>query len=629
MSNSLHRLAAAAGLGVLMAGCGGGGHATSLAPRAAATSTGAPNATAHFTLTIPNASATSASGRKPAFVSSATLSGTIQVNGGATTQLDLSAASPNCEAVSGGRACVISVPAPAGSDTFTIVLYSGPFTGGLHTGTALSAASNFAATVVEGAGNVTTPLILGGIPATADVTAAPPVSGQAGTEPLVVTAYDSSANIIVGQGSYADASGAAAPLTVALAITPYNNQVTLHNGPQSGTSITVAGATDAPTLQLSAPANVIGIPFTVTTSALVALPAHTSQIIAVSGTLTATLLATVVVGQPDYTLYAPMNLSSATGMVNGFVFDFGSQSNGGQIGFFNSNAVPENLNYCIVPGALADAAVSPIDGGVAFAYSAGLFVDTSPWGLNWLPRADFTSGACPAGTPFETDTLGTPGSVVRSMAYDPVAHKLFTGGDNSTTALGLGVTVNPSLRYESFSGAAFSADTILVNNLAHPVLSMIDTNNRRFYIIGSGGSVVNTQSGISAPTTATIPGASVTTIVSGYDGRAYALDDGNKTVYAWNGVSAPVRYTAGAFVNAPPAFQWQLAMGPDGTAFASAGTRTVESLPVSGSSTSVAIPTASGNGNVDALFDGTNGYVYAVIDDGLDNGTMNVVRISR
>jgi hypothetical protein len=40
-------------------------------------------------------------------------------------------------------------------------------------------------------------------------------------------------------------------------------------------------------------------------------------------------------------------------------------------------------------------------------------------------------------------------------------------------------------------------------------------------------------------------------------------------------------------------------------------------------------PTANRDGVVDALFDGTNGYVYAVINDRLNNGTMNVVRISR
>jgi hypothetical protein len=43
----------------------------------------------------------------------------------------------------------------------------------------------------------------------------------------------------------------------------------------------------------------------------------------------------------------------------------------------------------------------------------------------------------------------------------------------------------------------------------------------------------------------------------------------------------------------------------------------------------VTIPTVSGNGVVDAVFDGTNGYVYAVVDDAVDNGTMNIVRISR
>jgi len=632
----LRVLALIASIGVL-AGCGGGGsHAVpSAVSGSSGSSTQGAQGVARFTLTIPNRGVQIAGkGRTPQYVSASTLSASITATpGNIITNIDLSIASPLCTTITGGRACTLPVTAPIGSDHFSMVLYSGACTGGppcTPTGSPLSAASSFGPiTVTEGQTNVTAPLILGGIPAAVDVSAAGLVSGTAATLPLTITAYDVSGNVIVGPAAYVDATGAAAPLNVALGIVPYNNQVTLHDGAQSNTTISVAGPTDATSVQLSAPANVIGIPFVVTTPALAILPAHSSQIVAVSGALTATLLATSITDMPDYTLYAPMNVNSATGMVNGFVFDFGYQSNGGHIGFFNSNAVPENLNYCNVPILQADAAVSPIDGGIAFAFSAGLFVDTSPWGLNWLPRADFTSVTCPAGTPYETDTLGTPGSVVRSMAYDPVGHKLFTGGDTSTTALGLGVTVNPSLRYESFSGAALSADTLLVNNLANPIVSMINTNNRRFFLVGSGGNVVNTQSGVGAPTTATIPGTNLYTIVAGYDGRAYTLDVRNKTVYAWDGTSAPIRYTTGAFVNSPPNRQWQLAMGPDGTAFVDNGARTVESLPPSGSSTSVTIPTVSGNGLVDALFDGTNGYVYAVINDGLSNGTMNVVRISR
>jgi|GEM_PF-6149394 hypothetical protein len=109
----------------------------------------------------------------------------------------------------------------------------------------------------------------------------------------------------------------------------------------------------------------------------------------------------------------------------------------------------------------------------------------------------------------------------------------------------------------------------------------------------------------------------------------YALDHAGKTVYAWDGFNAPVRYTAGAFTNTPTTQPWQLAIGPDGTAFSDNGNHTVEDLPLSGGSSTLNIPSPSGSGVVDALFDGGNGYVYAVVNDGVNTGTMDVVRISR
>lgn len=628
------RRIAALALVALLAGCGGAHAVPPSVAGAGATNNVPAQGTARFTLTIPNRGILTGTARAPQYVSASTLSAAITANpGGVATTVDLSVASPLCQTVSGGRACTIPVSAPIGAnDTFAVLLYSGACTGGppcVPQGTPLSGASNFGpVAVTEGQANITAPLVLGGIPASVDVSANALVSGQAVTVPLTVTAYDSAANVIIGPAAYADATGASAPLTVALAIVPYSNQITLHNGAQNSTSITVAGPTDTPTLQLSAPANVIGIPFTVTTQAAALLPAHSSQIIALLGTLNATLLTTNAVYSPDYTLYAPMNVNSGTGLPNGFVLDFGSQSNGGDIGYFNSGSVPESLNVCTVPGAQADAGVSPIDGGVAFAYSAGLFTDTNPWGLNRLPLAAFTGGACPAGKPYETDTLGTPDSVVRSMAYDPVAHNLITGGDSSFIQPS-GPTVNPSLRYNGFNGATFTSNTIIANNLATPIVSLVNVRSRRFYLLGSTGTIIYTQTGVSAPTSTAVGGTSLSTVVAGYDGRAYALDDSAKTVYAWDGSTAATRYTAGAFVNMPPAVQWHLTMGPDGTAFADNGVRTVESLPTSGASTSIAIPTVSGSGLVDAVFDGGNGYVYAVINDGLHNGTINVVRISR
>jgi hypothetical protein len=70
-----------------------------------------------------------------------------------------------------------------------------------------------------------------------------------------------------------------------------------------------------------------------------------------------------------------------------------------------------------------------------------------------------------------------------------------------------------------------------------------------------------------------------------------------------------------------------LAIAPDGTAIAATASQTVENLPLTGGPTTLAIPSPSGTGFIQAVFDGTNGYVYAAIEDSF--GTFNVVRISR
>jgi hypothetical protein len=361
-------------LGVVATGCAGG-HSTPATPAGLATANPV-SATARFTLTIPSAAATSSTARRPAYVSSSTLSASVKVNGGTATGVDLSVSSPNCETVPAGRSCTLAVPAALGSDTFALVLYDGPLSGGLATGNALSAASNFAATVTEGSANVTAPLVLGGLPASVDVTTgAPPTAGTPGTIPLTITAYDADGNVIVGPANYTDLLGNTG---IHLVINITSSQVNVIDGSQSGSLITIAGPSDVVSLQLSGAANILGVPFIVTNPTSSRLPAHTSQFVRFNGTLTATQLSSYITAQPDYTYTGPMDASQATGMPNGFVVSIGSQSNGEVLGYFDSameafETCGFNVGFNLMPVA--------VDGGVGVMYNGAFNVITPPEGV--------------------------------------------------------------------------------------------------------------------------------------------------------------------------------------------------------------------------------------------------------
>ena len=566
---------------------------------------------AHFSLVIPNRPI-AAHGRTVRYVSPSTLSGTVQVNGGAITELDLAAASPLCTAITGGRACNVTVSAPAGLDTFKLVLYDGAFTAGSHTGVPLSAnASAFSATIVAGSPNVTVPLILGGIPAKVDVSAPAFTAGQSATNALVVTAYDQQSNIIVGPANYADATGTAAPLSVALGIAPFGNQVTLHNGAQNGTSITVAGPSDAPTIQLSAPANVIGIPFVVTTGASATqLPAATAQRVAVSGTFTAVRLAVNVPFPADYTYFAPMRPSIAPGMPHGFAFSFGSQSGGGYIGLFNS--ATENVQTCTSPGFYRP--IAPVTSGLAYAYGSDFNLSNPPFGLGFVGLASLTGSACPIAQ-YQTSAV-VPG-VARSLVFDRNANRLFEGDQDS------------NLRYDAFTGANFSGNTTIGSLSSNPVQLESDTLGRRFFILRTAGNAVYSQSGTSVPVALTAAGATYTSLTVGIDNKAYAVDGTSRRVSVDDGATLQP-YSSGQFNYAPPATGSHLAIGPDGNAYTDINSsRFLQQLTPAGMGPSFSIPAApGGTGHIDAVFDGGNGYLYLVLSDYSGSSTEYFIRVS-
>lgn len=607
-----HRWLPALGIALLCTACSGGGtHPTVLTAPSIASPGKAANGTARFSLTIPNASAAPASARRAAFVSPSTLSGTIAVNGGPATELDLSVASPACVTVSGGRACLISVAAPIGAtDTFTLVLYSGAFTGGVHTGNALSAASNFTAAVNEGASNVTIPLILGGIPLSVDVAIIGSlVAGAPTTVPVVITAYDANNNTIVGAGNYADPTGADAPLTLAVSAP---QQLMLHDGAQAAQSIQVAGPSDTVTFQLQAPANILGTYLSVKNNAGQSLHAfNLTRFVGLSGTLTSTLLGGSISYFPDDVYLAPSDNTLISGVPNGFAFSLTSASGGGFLGYLNS--ATETLEFCSISGGAYTLGVGSITSGIVSAFNAVDNIGSPPTGITFYPLASLTGGVCTGGSPYVSGTSG----FAKSLTFDASRNELFEGDCDGN--FGLNMFTPPS----TLSGN--STQTTYSSVIApHDLIALAGTT---YYLTGITS---NTLNGINPTVAATAGSDHLTALRNGQDGRVYALGTVNNEVYAYNGSAAMQPYTpASAFTISLSTQPNNLAIGPDGSAYATDGASTIQAVTPAGTASSVVIPPPSGNiGFLRGIFDGRNGYLYAFYDDGLHAGHEYFYRIS-
>ncbi len=601
-----------------MAGCSSG--AAHVAPAAAPAQGGSNPAgaqsTARFSLTIPAAGSAAAVHRRlPAYVSSSTLSASIQVNGGAATGVDLSAGSTNCTAVTGGRACIITAPAPVGSDTFKLLLYSGPLVSGSPTGSLLSGASNFGATIAEGSANVTVPLVLGGFPSSVDLSAPGLIGRSPGTVPMVVTAYDSSGNTIVGPADYIDATGSPATLTLALATS--TSQLTLHDGAQSGTSISVSAPTDTVTLQLTSPGDVLGGAFTVENSASSYLlpTAAGGQRIAVSGTLASTMLpAATIAEQPDYTYFAPIDSRITPGVPSGFAFSMGTESGGDELGYFD--AATEQIAACIYTSA-NNLAVAPVTGGLAFTFNGDYSVATPPFGVEFVPVANLNGSSC-SGTAYTTSSV-SGASVAKSLAFDPSPGRLYEGDGNE------------SLHSDDFSGSNFSSNTTIATGYVAAISSLVALNDRQFFL-DDAADVMYTQQGASAPTTITAAGSSLTSLaLSEEESAAYMLDTLQKCVWVYSPITGTaVQYTPpNSFTGTLSTQQWSLAIGADGRAYATDDGSTIYAVTTGGTQTTLTIPAPSGGlGDIRAIFDGHNGYLYAYYDDGLNAGDEYFYRIS-
>lgn len=253
---------------IALAGCGGGG--ASVRPAGAP-----PVSPASVSVTIridAPAAATSALKRRPAYLSAATQSITISINGGTPVAQTLTASGGNCSTPSFGATpvCTLVASAPVGSDTFTFVTYDGPN----GTGNRLSQ-NTVVHTIVAGQLN-TVSVTLEGVPVGILISPYPNqanVVQETGGYELVGTAvanfavepFDADNNFIVGPGAPTlTVTSSSASLRVAAvanspneyALTPVTSgsTVTLNASAAGGDGGTAAGSVSL-TLKAPLPTN--------------------------------------------------------------------------------------------------------------------------------------------------------------------------------------------------------------------------------------------------------------------------------------------------------------------------------------------------------------------------------------
>ncbi|HTW82828.1 MAG TPA: hypothetical protein VMD91_02030 [Candidatus Sulfotelmatobacter sp.] len=244
-----------------------------------------PSAKARVTITIPHAnSGTAASRKRPAYVSAATQSATIDVTvQGTGTQVsgypmtvDLTPTSTGCSSTLASTVCTISLVLGPGSYDLTLTTYDQ--TGGA--GNALSAAQSVPLTIVEGQANSIS-LTLGGLPSSVAILSGSTALTTTATggftlkidASAVVSVYgiDADGNLILGAGAPTVGLTSSTPAQVSVTgpATANPNAFTLTSNAQSASVTLTATATPTATSGASA----------VTTTAALAPPGGATIVI--------------------------------------------------------------------------------------------------------------------------------------------------------------------------------------------------------------------------------------------------------------------------------------------------------------------------------------------------------------
>lgn len=239
-------LAAIVAAGLLAGfGCSGGGQQVApIAPQPQQPQR--ESAPATLTLKVPVSATTSASAKRPAYVSAGTQSITFSGTGIATQTISLAPIATTCPPSGGFYVCSLKFAAPVGNSTLTVKTFAS--TDG--SGTPLSL-NTIPISIVQDQTNAI-PVTLNGVVSTLVLTlsASTVTAGTAQAITASLGGKDAAGNAIVGPGSFVDATGAA--LTPTLQSSDGTNFTV---GSQSGYSWSVAysgAAVTAPTLTLIA-----------------------------------------------------------------------------------------------------------------------------------------------------------------------------------------------------------------------------------------------------------------------------------------------------------------------------------------------------------------------------------------
>lgn len=181
-----------------LAGCGGGSGGGGVTPSTPAPLQSPPGTpvNAQFSVVVPAATSAAAARVKRQYISAATRSLHVALQGGASLgTFDVSMGSKLCTNASDGtRTCTFGIAAPAGSDTFAITAYDQP------DGTGNALASGEVTQSISTSGAATIKLSLTGITSAVRLSLqnSLPAAGKAATIPLTVQALDADGNTIIG-----------------------------------------------------------------------------------------------------------------------------------------------------------------------------------------------------------------------------------------------------------------------------------------------------------------------------------------------------------------------------------------------------------------------------------------------
>jgi streptogramin lyase len=239
------RLAGAALIAFLAAGCSGGGGSTAT-PSGAVIPPSSPKGTASVTFTMGWNSSTQSAQRSPKYVPATARSVSVTVNGGQPQYLN-------------APASTLVIDAPVGTDTFTFATYDEQN----GQGNVLSRAS-VTKTIVSGAAN-TVSAVLNGVVVSVTISLSNPApnAGVPATVNVNVAAKDADGNTIVGPGDYSTpihlaisdpaASGTLSLSTTTIATPGTTVTLTYTGGTLSSASIVASGTGISSTAATFAP----------------------------------------------------------------------------------------------------------------------------------------------------------------------------------------------------------------------------------------------------------------------------------------------------------------------------------------------------------------------------------------